>query len=212
VLTYDSVQVDPWAIMYTAGLPDVSAMQLAVEQMAAVPGKIKTSEVRIGFNALPICLYSQNVESRCSGHKAGGAHVMAFRLLPALQVLNAMLLGALESNSPMDAVFTKRLLTAGAAADTWAPSGLSALMIASRRNKVQMMELLINRQKDAPAAAPCSEYEGADVQLADGHRRTALMHAAEKDHLDAIQLLLAHGAQVQFRAADHRMQRAMHDS
>jgi Ankyrin repeats (3 copies) len=114
-----------------------------------------------------------------------------------LQVLNAMMLGVIESDSPMDVALTKRLLTAGAAADTWAPSGLSALMIASSLGKVEVMELLINRQRDACDAVASEEYDGADVQLADGQRRTALIHAAEKNNVAAIQLLLTHGAQVQ---------------
>jgi ankyrin repeat protein len=147
-------------------------------------------------------------------------------------VLNAMLLGVIESDSPVATAFTKTLLLKGAAADTWAPSGLSALMIAAAKNKTNIMELLINNQGTAAAeqngsatetgeagekgakrtggkastaaaasAAGGVAKDGSDVQLPDGQRRTALMHAAAGDHLEAIQLLLNHGAEARSAAA-----------
>jgi ankyrin repeat protein len=119
----------------------------------------------------------------------------------------------------MATAFTKVLLLKGAAADTWAPSGLSALMISAATNKIDIMELLImnqgagtcsaSRATDAPTPVECGlhrnggkqhgsplQLDGADVRLLDGQKRTALMHAASNDHIEAIELLLAHGAQV----------------
>ena len=150
-----------------------------------------------------------------------------------------MLLGCIESNSPVAAAFTKSLLLRGAAADTWAPSGLSALMIAAAANKTDIMELLITNRGPATAsgngasarsssgsahtaAAPAAEPAScsgkaasataghapscaarcgglpdcADISLPDAQKRTALMHAASGDHIEAIELLLAHGADV----------------
>jgi hypothetical protein len=41
------MQTDPWTVMYKAGVQgELSALQLAVDQMSALPCKMKTSEVR----------------------------------------------------------------------------------------------------------------------------------------------------------------------
>ena len=101
----------------------------------------------------------------------------------------------------------KQLLAVGAAADTWAPSGLSVLMVASRRNEVGLMSALLNggaSTAGAPsrgAAVAGQPAVGADVHLADALGRTALMHAAAHDRLEAAELLTAHGAQVRHFAA-----------
>lgn len=104
----------------------------------------------------------------------------------------------------MATAFTKTLLIKGAAADTWAPSGRSALMIAAAQNKTAIMELLIQNHGSCAGDTAASNAKpaavamlaGADVQLLDGQKRTALMHAAMSDHMEAVTLLLEHGAQV----------------
>lgn len=124
----------------------------------------------------------------------------------SMQVLNAMLLGCIESTSPMAAEFTKTLLSKGAAADTWAPGGLSALMLAASENKVDIMELLLNGQSSADGeggSRPPTAPGTADVQLLDGQRRTALMLAASGDHLLAVELLIRHGSQVRTGRSAH---------
>lgn len=61
------------------------------------------------------------------------------------------------------------------------------------------MALLISGVKDQQrSVAKRNLGAGADLQLADAHGRTALMHAAMNDCADAVQLLLAHGAQVRW--------------
>lgn len=119
-----------------------------------------------------------------------------------MQVLNAALVAATESATPMHVHLAKQLLAVGAAADTWAPSGLSVLMIASSLNEVVLMAALLQGGGPAargtrPGAAVAGHpAAGADVHLADALGRTALMHAAAHDRLAAVELLVAHGAQV----------------
>lgn len=107
-----------------------------------------------------------------------------------------MLVGVIESKSPLASSLTKRLLSSGAAADTWAPSGLSALMSAISTGQTEVAALLIagSAAQERPLQQPPGT--GADIELADAHGHTALMHAAMNDCVPAIRLLLAHGAQV----------------
>lgn len=114
-----------------------------------------------------------------------------------VQILNAALVGATESSTTMHAHLAKQLLGVGAAADTWAPSGLSALMIASSLNKVDLMATLLHGGQSAAQDASKGEaFVGADIHLADAHGRTALMHAAASDHVEAVEVLVENGAQV----------------
>lgn len=122
-------------------------------------------------------------------------------LFACMQILNAALVGATESSTPMHVPVAKQLLAVGAAADTWAPSGLSALMIASSLNKVELMAALLRGGESAAQAASHGAVAGqpaagADVHLADALGRTAVMHAAAHDQLEAAELLVEHGAQV----------------
>lgn len=122
-----------------------------------------------------------------------------------MQVINAMLVGVIESKSPLAASLTKRLLAAGAAADTWSPRGLSALMSASSTNQTKVMALLISGCRSQHRCLTHrythnASGTGADLQLADAQGRTALMHATMNNCVAAVQLLLANGAQVSPKA------------
>ena len=127
-----------------------------------------------------------------------------------MQVLNAALVAATESATPMHVHLAKQLLAVGAAADTWAPSGLSVLMVASRSSEVALMAALLRGGASTDAASSRGTGQpavagqpaaGADVHLADALGRTALMHAAAHDQLEAAELLVAHGAQVRHSSA-----------
>lgn len=109
-----------------------------------------------------------------------------------------MLVGVIESKSPLASSLTKRLLSSGAAADTWAPSGLSALMSASSTMQTEVAALLIagSAAQERSCLLQQRSGTGATIELADAQGRTALMHAAMNNCVPAIRLLLAHGAQV----------------
>eukprot|EP00892_Ulva_mutabilis_P011772 jgi/Ulvmu1/8968/UM005_0059.1 len=113
-----------------------------------------------------------------------------------IEVLNAMLAGAIESTNPLAPLFIKRLLSSGAATDAWAPNGLSALMSTSSTNQTEVMALLMSGMDDQKDDRPQQAGAGADLRLADAQGLTALMHAASSNSTEAVQLLLAHGAQV----------------
>jgi ankyrin repeat protein len=123
-----------------------------------------------------------------------------------MQILNAALIGATESSAEMHLQLAQQLLAAGAATDTWAPCGLSALMIASSLNKVDLMAALLHGSKTTmkgvmQGSETCKAALGADVHLADALGRTALMHAVAHDCLEAAELLVEHGAQVRSHVA-----------
>jgi ankyrin repeat protein len=107
------------------------------------------------------------------------------------------MLGCIESESPMDTQAVKALLQRGAAADTWSPSGLSALMLAASLGKLQIMKLLMEEEA-REGTCKCTEATPnvADVKLADGQQWTPLMHAASADRVDAVRLLLKFGSEV----------------
>jgi ankyrin repeat protein len=131
-----------------------------------------------------------------------------------VQILNAALVGTTESCAPAHGEVAKRLLAIGAAADTWAPSGLSALMVASSLNKAELMDTLLRGADDSAwrGDAACDSPAGAasaNVHIADAMGRTALMHAASHNHVEAVEILLKHGAQVRVFASHACMLRAV---
>lgn len=101
------------------------------------------------------------------------------------EALNALLL-ACSGSTAREALQAIRELTAkGAVADTWAPNGQSALMLAAASNSAEGAKLLIDT--------------GASLELQDALGRTALMWAAGCNAVDALTTLLDAGASVAHR-------------
>ncbi|MEL6778299.1 MAG: ankyrin repeat domain-containing protein [Cyanobacteria bacterium J06597_16] len=118
------------------------------------------------------------------------------------------------------------LIAAGAAVNTVNDNGCSALSSASRAGRMSILETLLDAQADPNlpeadsqgnrcyplmvAARSASSIhradilellilQGANIDQADSQGRTAMMHAVEKGHLDAIATLINHNANLLLR-------------
>lgn len=181
---YILVKHAPMAIVWTAHGCEDCAIQTALN-MCRNPDAIGAHEVC--YNTTP-CPAS-------SHHSATEALPVTFH---TVQVLNAMLVGVIESRISSATLLTARLLSSGAAVDTWAPSGLSALMSASSTNQVEVMAMLMTGRdaQNSNSASQRMSGAAADLELADAQGRTALMHAVMNDCVEAVDLLLTHHARV----------------
>ena len=92
------------------------------------------------------------------------------------EVSNALLLGCAHRSSPDALQAMENLLHQGAVADTWAPSGLSTLMIAASHDNADAVALLIRN--------------GASLELKDSLGRTALMIAVSSSACGAVNVLV----------------------
>ncbi|KAK9846313.1 hypothetical protein WJX81_001373 [Elliptochloris bilobata] len=125
------------------------------------------------------------------------------------EVLNAMLLACAGDGGDVAVAAMRALLDAGAVADTWAPNGSSALMLAASVDCVAAVEDALGRSalmfaagNDARAALAALLGAGASIAARDRRGRSVLEYAAE--HAAAHSLLQDRLGELEARAAEHR--------
>lgn len=106
-----------------------------------------------------------------------GVVALASLLLPGMATASAALWAAAEAG---DTVLLRQLLDAGAAVDARDARGRTALLVATRANRIGAAQLLIER--------------GADVNAQDDQQDSPFLYAGAHGRLDILRLTLAAGA------------------
>ncbi len=96
-----------------------------------------------------------------------------------------------------DTTALKALLAKGVAADTPTTHGLTPLMMACSRGRLDMTQLLLDKSADVNARMPDDIGDGPE-----SGGFTALFFAASKDRVEVMRLLLKRGARVDAKSSD----------